>query len=1390
MGNVIRISLLTLLTSIINPVVMAQDNDPIFQRFSIQEGLSHNSVLCMIQDSRGFLWIGTYDGLNRFDGYQFKEYNHDYQDSTTISTNLTMALYEDSKGFIWVGTAGGGLCYFDPQSEKFTRFPLVVEGNGAYEEVPTISSIQEDLHGNMWVGTIYGLFKLESDKKASVHFPLGSSKLIINSITRDRSGNIWVGTFKGLFKIPFDDPTSFIHWKHDPEVVESIASDEVRAVFEDHRGTLWIGYIGGLDSLDRKTNEFIHYRHDPHDPNSLSTDILNAKAITEDQWGNLWIGTTKGLNRLDSERSVFTRYHSEPNNVHSIGSDDIHAVLLDKMGNLWVGTVNGGISLSNLQPREFYLIQHLPDNPNSLSSNLVRSIYEDTNEILWIGTEGGGLNKYDRKNGTFTHFKHEPDNPKSLFNDLVSSVLEDSKGNFWIGYGGNNFLLELGGVSKVDSSSNKVTHYDIQASANSGGDREVVAIFEDTRGTIWLITQNGLKRYLEETDAWDHFLRDASNPEGISDSWCYTIFEDSREELWIGTGGIALNKMDRQRKGRFQHFTTNPKDPTSLSSHSIRHIVEDKHGFLWFATSGGGICQYDPQTGTFTPFTKKDGLPSNTINRIEIDEQGKFWMSTNKGICRFDPETKEVQSFDLGYGSLKHHFTTGYFNGGSSTTGKDGTLYFGGSDGVVYFHPEKIAPAPNPAPVVLTRFSVFDTAVPEWNESMDIVLPHDQNFISLEFAALNFVNAQNNKYAYFLENFDQDWIYSEDRRFVSYTNLSPGNYVFRVKSSNYDGVWSDPGINLNLTILPPWWSTWWAYLLFLLVAILALYWMRRSIIFWERINSDLRFQRLEAEKMHELDRAKSAFFANISHEFRTPLTLISGTVESLKKKEGRWAEDFELIERNASKLLQLIHKLLDLSKLESGKLKVDHKPGSITSFLETVTGSFISLFESRDIYFNTDLPEEEIIASFDAPKLEMIFSNLLSNAYKFTASGGEVSFSAEVRTEGVDRLRLSIAVKDTGIGIPSDKLDHIFERFYQEESTNTRSYEGTGIGLSLVKELSDLMDGQVSVRSTVGRGSVFFVELPLKRVDPLAVDPISAGHHHIFSPAVEVKPTGELTTEGVNLPTDAGRPKLLLVEDNVDLRNFMREQLQGAYFILEAENGHLGVQQALDSLPDLIITDLMMPEMDGIRLCEKLKSDDLTSHIPIIVLTARADMESRLEGLDMGADDYLTKPFKIEELSARIKNLLESRRKLREKFQNGFSLNPIEITATSVEEKFMQRLFDIMEEHHTDPAFDLEKLCKVIGMSRTNLYRKLKAITNQHPTEFIQSFRLKKAVMLFKCRSGNISEVAYSLGFNSLSYFTRIFKKHYGVTPTEYIQQFSETQLVTDNHQKHEKRND
>ncbi|HSI77511.1 MAG TPA: two-component regulator propeller domain-containing protein [Lunatimonas sp.] len=1370
-----------ILVAVFPGIGMGQHDNISFNHLTINDGLSHNNVVSIIQDKKGFIWIGTQDGLNRFDGYSFKEYQYSYKDTSSLSKNPIRVLYEDSQGFIWVGTSGGGLNRFDPWSETFSHITLSLTSPLGEETAITTVTLVEDRFGYLWAGTMEGLFSIDLTSFEVINVPLGeATNTAINKVYLDSEGSLWVGTFDhGLFKIRLKENGN-IHserlkqWKHDENNEESLGSNTVMSIIEDHKGFLWIAHINGLDQWDKKSDGFTHYCHDPEDSTSISTNYLSS-SMAEDALGNLWVSSSQGLNRLGPDRKHFRRYYHDPNDPNSLSSNEILPILIDKTGGIWIGTINGGINriLQTTQPFDHY--KNDPENPFSLKSNHVRVILEDSEEVVWVGTEGGGLNKLDRKKDTFYHYLNDPHNPKSLMTNNVSALLEDSNGVFWIGYAGGNYFKKAGGLSVMDREKGAFTHIPIQASETTGGaDREVLTIFEDSDGFIWLGTQNGLKKINPITRKIEHFFARNKKENKISDGQCLSIFEDRSGYLWIGTGSIALNRMNR-KTGEINYYSQDFINPNSISSHSVRHIQEDSIGNLWLATYGGGLCHFDFEREIFTAYTIEDGLPGNTINRIEIDAVGNLWLSTNKGICRFNPITKEILTFDASDGLQSNQFATGHLNLGSSFKGKDGRLYFGGINGLNAFYPEQIKVNEKIPPIVITEFRVFDQPLSGWkeNEEEGITLAHQQKFISFEFSALNFINSHKNQYAYKLENFDEDWNYSSTRRYASYTNLNPGNYVFRVKGSNNDGIWNETGTSMAITILPPWWRTWWAYSLYFALGILTLLVMRKAVVNRERLKGDLKLQMMEAEKMHELDRTKSAFFANISHEFRTPLTLISGTVEKLKNKDedlSKRDKDYGLIHRNASKLHQLINQLLDLSKLEAGKLKVDEHPGEIISFLRRCAGSFVSLSESKQITYKIEMDESPVYVYFDTEKLEKIISNLLSNAFKFTPKGGEVDFLVDVGPLENGFHQLKILVKDTGIGIPKEKTEHIFERFYQVESTSTRSYEGTGIGLSLVHELVRLLEGDVSVKSEPGKGSVFEMTLPLK--------PASASYIRLnkIEGTLELTPESVIhtpysTINGFFNPPRSSRPLVLVVEDNPEMRQYIGESLNGEYRISEAENGKTGVEKAVELMPDLILSDVMMPELDGVSLSDQLKKDERTSHIPIILLTARADEDSKLDGLETGADDYLTKPFQVEELLLRIKNLITSRKRLREKYSRSFSLEPSEITVTSTDERLLTRLLSIMEDNLSNPEFDVERLSREIGMSRVNLHRKLKALIDQAPTEFIRTFRLKRAAYLLSKNYGNISEVAFNLGFNSLTYFSRSFKQYYGVTPSEFVQE-------------------
>ncbi|MDQ3534289.1 MAG: ATP-binding protein, partial [Bacteroidota bacterium] len=672
-----------------------------------------------------------------------------------------------------------------------------------------------------------------------------------------------------------------------------------------------------------------------------------------------------------------------------------------------------------------------------------------------------------------------------------------------------------------------------------------------------------------------------------------------------------------------------------------------------------------------------------------------------------------------------------------------------------------------------------------------IELPYDENFLSFEFVVLNYDAPEKNQYAYKLEGLDKDWIYSGTRRFASYTNLDPGAYTFRVKASNNDGIWNEQGAYLHLAILPPWWQTWWAYSLYGFMGICFLYVLRQYTVNRERMKHELKIQRLEAEKMHEIDHLKSRFFANISHEFRTPLTLILGPLEKITSSHTEEKPDksvYHMMLRNARRLLHLINQLLDLSKLEAGSMKLEEKPADLVAFLKAMVFSFTSLAEMKQIQYHFQFPSEHPVVYFDADKLEKIITNLLSNAFKFTPEGGEVAviiklqpadkqalstFPADLIQRGISSKAniLELIVQDSGKGIPQDQIDKVFDRFYQADTSHTREQEGTGIGLSLVKELVELFSGEIAVESQPGQGSCFTVRLPLlvanfKQVtltgNNLPPIPIN---HNLNSPenGFTVAPYPEIENP------DPEAPLILIIEDNADVRFFIRENLQPVYQVIEAADGKEGYKLAVKNIPDLILSDVMMPKMDGVELCSKLKTNEKTAHIPVILLTAKASGGDKVEGLETGADDYLIKPFESTELLVRIKNLIDSRRKLREIFSREITLGPTSITINSVDEQFLQRIMKIIEEHMEDTSFDVEIFSREAGLSKIQLHRKLKALTNESPGDFIRIMRLKRAADLLSQNAGTIAEVAYKVGFQEPSYFTRCFHKQFGKTPSEFM---------------------
>jgi len=784
-------------------------------------------------------------------------------------------------------------------------------------------------------------------------------------------------------------------------------------------------------------------------------------------------------------------------------------------------------------------------------------------------------------------------------------------------------------------------------------------------------------------------------------------------------------------------------------------------------------------------------LLSNGLLGAEQDDSGNLWLSSHKGLTRYTPEDQTFKNFFKEDGFLTNEFHyRGHFQN------KSGQMIFGSSQGLVTFHPDSIKDSDYLPPIVFTDFKISNKQVkPDKHSPLKkhisvsdtIILNHDQNDLSISFASLDFSHPQRNEYTFYLHNLEDSWRPASRDHTAYYTNLDPGEYVFKVKGTNSDGVWNEKGAALTIIVLPPWWATNWAYILYGILIIGSLYSVRRYELNRQEFKHNWQLQQLEAEKLQEIDRMKSRFFANISHEFRTPLTLIKGPIQQLLAGDfnGNIKKQYQLILRNTNRLLQLINQLLDLSKLDSGKMTFKASRQNIIPLLKGLTLSFESPARQRNIELNFAVGDEEIELYIDQDKFEKIIINLLSNAFKFTSEGGEVGVKVKYPPKSpldrgdlkhspfktVDRGGyLPISISNTGAGIESDQLEKIFDRFYQADDSMHRRQEGSGIGLALTKELVELHHGTISVESTPGRGSTFTVFLPLGNSHLSSEELVS--DKNIADPIKNIIPDQietENTTSKKLIPTVGDVPKCLIVEDNSDMRNYIYSCLEECYKIIQAENGEEGFQQALKHAPDIIISDVMMPGMDGIQFCSKIKTDERTSHIPVILLTAKASGESKIEGLETGADEYLTKPFDKRELLVRLKNLTEQRQKLREKFRRDTYIQPGEITAISIDEQLLRKAIDVVEENINNPDFDTTVFAREVGMSRMLLNTKIKALTGQTSGEFIRSLRLKRAARLLQQNAGNVSEIAYEVGFQNLSYFTKTFREQFGTTPSHYI---------------------
>jgi two-component system sensor histidine kinase ChiS len=1354
----------------------AQKRDIQFEHLSIDDGLSANTVLAILQDSRGFLWIGTYDGLNRYDGYKFIVYKNSTEDTTSISDNKIRAICEDKNGDLWIGTWAGGLNKFIRDKEKFKHYrynpanPSGISSDG-------VLSLCFDEAGNLWISTEgSGLDYFNPENETFVHYkhnpddPNSISGNTSYSVYVDKKGILWCGTDRNGLNKFVKGINKFEVYKNSPDDPESISGNVIATICEDYLGNLWIGTRdAGLNRLNPSDGKFTRYKYDPENPNGISDS--DVWVVYEDSDNLLWIGNfSGGLNLFNRANETFTSYKKDYYDPKSLNDDGIFSIYEDRTGIMWFGTWNGGLNKYDKLKEKFITYYHDPNNSNSLSDDGVFSIYKDKQGILWVGTDAGGLNRIDEKNNKFTHYNHNPDDPSSIAGDYVSSICEDKEGFLWISN-------DEAGLNRLDRRTNKFQHYKhVPDDPNSISNNAISQVFCDSHGDLWIGTSgSGMDRLKRKSNTFLHYQNDPENPKSISSKMVYCFYEDKSWNLWIGTNGGGLMMYNRNSDD-FTHYKYDPKNPIgSLSSNIISSICQDENGILWIGTGGGGLNRFNKSKKRFEHYKEKDGLANDLVYGVLNDGNGNLWISTGKGISKFNIKNKSFRNYDS-----KDGLQGNDFNQWASFKSSNGEMYFGGVNGFNVINPDLIKENPYPPKIAITDFQVLHKNVSIGYDSLWertileksitetnlIELNHDDNIISFELTALDFHSPSKNKYAYFLEGFDKNWIHADaNHRNITYTNLDPGEYTLKVKGSNSDGVWNETGTSLKIIINSPWWATWWSYILYGFVFTLIFTGSTRFYLNRQRLRHQLQLEHEHAKKLEEIDQMKSSFYANISHEFRTPLMLILGPAEKLLSKitDDDHRKQAGLIKGNANKLLNLINQLLDLSKIEAGKLKLQASSGNIAQFIKGIVMEFEPIAEQKDITLKISLEKEEIVAYFDRDKLEKIILNVMSNAVKFTPKGGTISVNLKLINHS-----LEIIVRDTGIGIPKSKLPNIFDRFYQVDGSHTREYEGTGIGLALTKELVELHKGQIFIDSEESKWTEVNIYFPLGKAhlsEDEIVEPADVINNRTKPTQVEVSSEIE-DSLNENL---VDKTIVLVVEDNPDVREYIKDALNEIYHVEEAANGEQGLRKAEQYIPDLIISDIMMPKMDGYEMTKRIKQNEKTSHIPVILLTAKSDKDSKLEGLGLGADDYLVKPFDTLELLVRIKNLIETRRFLQEKFSKDYEVTekidkPL---LSTVDENFMNRILGVIEEHISEEEFSIENIATEAAMSRTQIYRKIKALTGKSPSVYLRSLRLSKAKQMIKRGEGTISEISYRVGFSSPAYFSRCFREEFGNSPSE-----------------------
>jgi ligand-binding sensor domain-containing protein/signal transduction histidine kinase/DNA-binding response OmpR family regulator len=1330
-----------------------QSFPPKFRPLSQEQGLSNNAVTFIYQDKSGFIWIATRYGLNRYDGYELQVYSKEGKGRFYIPLDNIYNICEDITGRLLIIPFNGEVLVLNPTTQAFEPYFTEDEKkqNGLNDLV--ILDLYSDNVGVLWLSTLNnGLVAFDPKLRKARFYNTKSQPAVLSdkvkSVFSDSQNRLWVAAGNGLTVISVDRnsatdyPLSIISGSKE--------TNTINALYEDRLNRMWVGTERGLFLYHVSTGQFLSFET----VTKQKSPATIIRCLQDDANGNMWIGTDDGLYIFDVQKQILREVPTNPKERFALNDKYVFSICRDRQNNMWAGTYFGGV---NVQYYATYGFGAFPQEEahNALEGKIIRDIVEDKKGNLWFGLENSGVVGLMGKNRSVQKMTE-----KTLQTAQVQGLACDDEDNLWIG--NYNKSLDFFNVKTKETRHFEHKPDDTKSlSLNS-----VNNVLVDKKGRIWAGTNlGGLNRY-DKTQNIFYRYKHNDQTGSLSNDQVATLHEDRQGRIWIGTVR-GLNLYDEQKNAFITYPLLRGGKNTSAENLYITAIFDNQKGTIWVGTAGDGLFTLDPNTGKSQAIAPDAPLSNSTVYKILEDRGGQLWFSSNNGLYRLNPATNNYEKYTLSDG-----LTSNQFNYNSGLLLSSGQLIFGAVNGYTLFDPTQIQKSDYKPALIITDFRVGDAPAHTVNELKDnpfekTRLAYDQSTLHLSFVALEYGSYDNKLYSYKLEGYDKEWSIPSKNKSATYTQLPPGTYQFLVKATNNDGEWLATAQPIAIQIRYPWWRTYWAYAFYLALLGIAVYLFRQYSVIRNNRKRELLLEHYEREREQELSALKYRFFTNISHEFRTPLTLIKAPLEELKTRLSKvggepFSQKLQLMGQQVDKMMRLVDQLMDVSKSEMGQLNIYVSPTDIVVLGEQLVQQFQTMASQQkiDLAYIPSLPH--LTALIDIDKIEKVIYNLLSNAFKYTPTGGQIKVYLDcVSGEKEEEKHIKIRVEDTGVGISETDVPRIFDRFYQGDNQQTLAQKGTGIGLAHCRELIDLHKGTITAKSTLQKGSIFEVTFPLVVPQPKS--------QLAEMPNMEAESAPQVPPQYFTEKMLSEKASVLVVEDDPDVQNYLRELLTGKYHVTCMDNGQLAWDYLQKELPDVVVSDVMMPLMDGILFCKQIKSHLSTCHLPVVMLTAKTTVTDQLEGLETGADDYISKPFHPDVLLARIKNLLTSRRILKDKIRKDLILQPTEVTTNSLDETFLKTVMTILEENITNADFSAQTLVQSLNMSRSAFYRKLQALTNLAPSDFIREMRMKRAAQLLQNQELNVTEVAYAVGYNDLKTFRQNFQQRFGVSPSQFV---------------------